>query len=480
MRAIDKVHKLLFYLAHKTKFTAGEPVFLKHPNDLSLAFAKSIDEFCAIIKQLEKDGLVDSFRKSPDEFQISLTIQGVDHVSTTQREQSRVVDERIDVEITGSPKGSGAFGRVYPGLQTNLKREVAIKIIEAQAGPDAIAHAQGLAKVNHPNVVTVYDVGRVKHPTTGEIVDCVIMELIDGSSLNKVWTSFSKGDALRLSRQLVDGLRAMHYAGVCHHDLHAGNVLVSGETLKIIDIQYTETARLSRLQSEPRQQLVEEDCNAAARLVRNAIWNVDRDLLTPNAEDRLIAVRSLEELAAILDEFEKPQEPVIESGASRHELFPGLSDMDLKVLQLAGDQLVANDRFSSFISVPQIHDAVGTYSGIASSIRMLSERGFFTPSDQEHPRYLMFTTSGFEQYLSAFRKSYDVEMHKICAEIVRHERTRDIEIVAMTEIPRPIVEHVINVLATKQLVGATRYNSETKVYAVSEELRRKFVGSDFR
>lgn len=213
--------------------------------------------------------------------------------------------QETDVDITGSPKGSGAFGRVYPGIQKTLKREVAIKIIEAKAGPDAIAHARGLAKVSHPNVVTVHDVGRVKHPTTGEIVDCVVMELIDGPSINTVWSTFDVNDAVSICKQIIDGLEAMHAVGVCHHDLHAGNVLVCKGTLKIIDIHYTETARLSQLQSQPKQHLLEEDCNAAARLCRNTLWQVNKVLLTPNIEDRLNTVSSLIELRGILADVEK-------------------------------------------------------------------------------------------------------------------------------------------------------------------------------
>lgn len=477
IRAADKVKNLFNHLARKTNRIAGESVPLTLPNDLSLAFASSRKEFDAIAKNLEMDGLVEIHRNSSDDYEFVLTIKGADYDST-RVEKPEVVSEQhdVDVEITGSPKGSGAFGRVFPGIQKKLNREVAIKIIEMRAGPDAVAHAQGLAKVRHQNVVTVYDVGRVEHPITGEIVDCVIMELINGPRINEVWSTFCYEDALSLCKQVIDGLEAMHANGVCHHDLHAGNVLVSEGALKIIDIHYTETARLSQLLTEHKQQLVEEDCIAASRLCRNILWHVNKALLTPDIEDRLTAVSSLGELRVILKELGTSGPTSLET---RHpdDKLEGLTELDRKVLRIAGDHLVAQDRLSSYISVPEISEAIGDYMSVSRSILILTELGYFNTSAPEHPRFLTLTNQGFEKYLTVFRNNFGVEQRRICYHIVRNERTSDIGIVAITEIPRPIVEHVIDTLTRDRLIESTCFKTETQIGAVSESFRRQILES---
>lgn len=475
--AQEKVNRFLGYLAVKTDRTAGEILQLQHPDDLSVAFARSIDELGAILKQLEKQELIEVFRKSPDQFDISLTIEGADRVSGLDTSVNLGSTEGPNVEITGPPKGSGAFGRVYPGIQLQLGRQVAIKIIELHVGPDAVAHAKGLAKVQHPNVVTVHDVGRVLHPTTGEIVDCVVMELIEGERLPDTWATLNRTQLPAFCRQIVEGVKAMHDANVCHHDLHAGNVLVSGNNLKIIDIHYTETARLSHASSMTEALLKADDWRRAAGICRQMYWMGNRDALTPVVEDRFNTVESLEELETVLTEVEQPQSSNPPTSLpSVDERLEGLSELDSRVLRLAGDQLTSADRSVSRISVPQIVEKIGDYGQVNSSLRLLVELRYIKQSGQDNPRYVMMTTYGFDQYLQVFRGTYGREQNKICMEIVRQERCRDLDIVAITEVPRPIVEHVINVLTTNGLIDSSRYNTGLHINSVSEQLRRMMQG----
>jgi hypothetical protein len=328
--------------------------------------------------------------------------------------------------------------------------------------------------VNHPNVVTVYDVGKVKDPVTGEIVDCVIMEMIRGRQMSEVWNQIQINECLGLCKQIIAGIGAMHAEGVCHHDLHAGNVIVCNSSLKIIDIQYTESARLSKIHLASKFRLIEEDCNATARLCRNMIWKTNRELLTPEIDDRLTRVRSLEELRQVLSEIGLPDAQSVVTTPEVSDLLKDLSPIDKRVLQLAGDHVLAQDRLVGAISVAIIVEGIGDYNMVARSIQFLNELRYLKEFDQSHPRFVMLSTYGFDRYLQTFRKEYSLEQRKICAAIVRLERTRDVDIMALTEVPRPIVEHVIMVLTREGLVESTRYNSETQIHTISEKLRRQF------
>src|SRR4051794_30712052 len=83
--------------------------------------------------------------------------------------------------------GTGGFASVYRGVDTKLSRPVAVKIVRASAElvSNALAHAKALARVKHPNVATVYGLDTVEDPDTGQNCEAVIMELIEGPTLEE-------------------------------------------------------------------------------------------------------------------------------------------------------------------------------------------------------------------------------------------------------------------------------------------------------
>jgi len=91
--------------------------------------------------------------------------------------------------------------------------------------------ARALARISHPNIVTVFDIGGLCDQV------CMVMELVDGSSLRK-WleTSRSRAELLRVFRQAAEGLDAAHQAGLVHRDFKPENVLISADgRVKIVD-----------------------------------------------------------------------------------------------------------------------------------------------------------------------------------------------------------------------------------------------------
>lgn len=129
--------------------------------------------------------------------------------------------------------GEGAMGEVYSAYDPDLDRKVAVKFVHSLPGDpfQAVARvrqeAQALAKVSHPNVVQVYEVGE----SQGRIF--IVMEIVDGGSLaqwQEVRGSPVRPDEidsrLRLYLQAAAGLLAAHRCGLIHRDFKPDNVLL--------------------------------------------------------------------------------------------------------------------------------------------------------------------------------------------------------------------------------------------------------------
>lgn len=129
--------------------------------------------------------------------------------------------------------GSGGMAVVYAAYDPELDRKVALKLIEptlfsAKGGTTArarlIREAQAMARLSHPNVVSVYDAG-----TTGEDL-FIAMELVEGETL-KEWLarSHTPDEILEVLLRAGRGLAAAHRAGLVHRDFKPSNVLVGEE-----------------------------------------------------------------------------------------------------------------------------------------------------------------------------------------------------------------------------------------------------------
>jgi len=147
------------------------------------------------------------------------------------------MDLRIQSKIDG-----GAHADVYLAT-TDLGYRVAVKLIRpaAEGVSDAIAHATALSRVDHENVVRVITTTEIPDPETGEARKSVVMEYIDGVTLEKHLDThtLSLSEAESIGQRILDGLDFIHQNGLVHGDLHAENVLIANEVVKIIDILYT-------------------------------------------------------------------------------------------------------------------------------------------------------------------------------------------------------------------------------------------------
>lgn len=137
-----------------------------------------------------------------------------------------------------SSLGAGGMGEVYRARDTRLGREVAIKVLPErfESDPGRLARfeqeARTASALNHPNILTIYDVG------SSEGRPYIAMELIDGSTLRKlVENRTSETRALvGYLAQVASGLAKAHAAGIVHRDLKPENVMVSRDGYaKILD-----------------------------------------------------------------------------------------------------------------------------------------------------------------------------------------------------------------------------------------------------
>ncbi len=146
--------------------------------------------------------------------------------------------------------GEGGMGRVYKAFQPRLNRAVCIKTLLPQFANDAQVarrfekEASTMAALSHPNIVSVFDVGR-----TPDGASFIVMELVDGRPLRLVLRDESPVPverAIKLVDQILAALAEAHLHGIIHRDLKPGNVLVvalrdGSELCKVLDFGIART-----------------------------------------------------------------------------------------------------------------------------------------------------------------------------------------------------------------------------------------------
>ncbi len=136
---------------------------------------------------------------------------------------------RLDAEI-----GQGAMGMVYRGHDVLLDREVAVKVLRKAGLDDAdrarlLHEARAAARLNHPNVVAVYDAGQAGDASF------IVMELIEGQTLHERRPE-GVSAIVACALQICDGLEHAHSRGIIHRDLKPENVMVLADgSVKIMD-----------------------------------------------------------------------------------------------------------------------------------------------------------------------------------------------------------------------------------------------------
>ncbi|MDQ1408073.1 MAG: hypothetical protein QOG55_3702 [Acidobacteriaceae bacterium] len=140
-------------------------------------------------------------------------------------------------EILG-PLGAGGMGEVYRARDPRLGRELAIKVLARKLSGSKLdvkrfeREAESASALNHPNIVTIFELGQVENTYY------IAMELVEGQLLRDMLRAgpIPLQTVLPIATQIVDGLAKAHAAGVMHRDLKPENVMISRDGLvKILD-----------------------------------------------------------------------------------------------------------------------------------------------------------------------------------------------------------------------------------------------------
>jgi serine/threonine-protein kinase len=147
----------------------------------------------------------------------------------------RLLDGRYQIQRL---LGAGGMAAVWSGRDLRLDRQVAIKEVSGEGLRQPMAverferEAQAVGRLQHPNVVSVYDVG------AQDGVPYLVMELVEGATVAQLLADgpLPVADALSVAAQVCDGLAAAHAAGVIHRDVKPANLIVTpGGVAKICD-----------------------------------------------------------------------------------------------------------------------------------------------------------------------------------------------------------------------------------------------------
>ena len=141
--------------------------------------------------------------------------------------------KRLGKYLLKTKLGQGGMGTVYLAIDTRLKRNVALKVLPKEMAADEAAvkrflrEARVAARLNHPNVVAVYDVDRQRG------FCFLVMELVDGRTASELLREgpLSWTEATRLVADACRGLVAAHEAGLVHRDIKPSNIMRTNDGL---------------------------------------------------------------------------------------------------------------------------------------------------------------------------------------------------------------------------------------------------------
>ena len=152
--------------------------------------------------------------------------------------------------------GAGGMGVVYRARDTVLGREAAVKVLLADRLQDEEARerffreARAASALNHPNVVTVYEIG------SADGIDFIAMELVSGQTLHQLLglRRLRVAEASDYALQAAEGLTRAHAAGVVHRDIKPGNLVITDDgLLKVLDFGLARLNEASRRIGDDRE-----------------------------------------------------------------------------------------------------------------------------------------------------------------------------------------------------------------------------------
>jgi serine/threonine protein kinase len=163
---------------------------------------------------------------------------------TPHSAQSMIEGRRLGAYQVQALLGAGGMGQVYRARDTELNRDVALKLLpDAFASdPDRLARltreAQTLASLNHPHIAAIYGIEE------SDGIRALVMELVEGEDLAQriARGAIPLAEVLPIAKQITEALEAAHGQGIVHRDLKPANIRVRADgTVKVLDFSLAKT-----------------------------------------------------------------------------------------------------------------------------------------------------------------------------------------------------------------------------------------------
>ena len=145
-------------------------------------------------------------------------------------------------EVVGA-LGAGGMGEVYRATDTRLDRTVAVKVLTAHVADSPEQRdrfereARAVAAINHPNICTLFDVGRERPSSAGPPMAFLVMEFLEGETVAQ---RLERGplpvaEAMPIAVEIAEALDTAHRQGIVHRDLKPSNVMLTETGVRLLD-----------------------------------------------------------------------------------------------------------------------------------------------------------------------------------------------------------------------------------------------------
>ena len=172
--------------------------------------------------------------------------------------------------------GAGGMGEVYLAEDTKLERKVAIKFLHEEFSKDAdklnrfVQEAKAASALNHPNILTVYEIGEVDGK------NYIATELIDGQTLREHLShkeSLPLNTILKIGVQVSEALSAAHQAGIIHRDIKPENIMLRQDGyVKVLDFGLAKLTEKKKTEEVSMEGATRVFVNTTPGLVMGTVW----------------------------------------------------------------------------------------------------------------------------------------------------------------------------------------------------------------
>ena len=194
-----------------------------------------------------------------------------------------------------SKLGVGGMGEVYLAEDTRLDRKVAIKFLTEEFSRDSnrlrrfIQEAKATSALNHPNILTVYEIGQVDEK------NYIATELIDGQTLRQELKKepIPLNRILEIGAQVCEALAAAHAAGIIHRDIKPENIMIRKDGYaKVLDFGLAKLAQPERSAAGP-EDATRFQVNTDPGMVMGTVLYMSPEQARGNATDARTDIWSL-------------------------------------------------------------------------------------------------------------------------------------------------------------------------------------------